>query len=64
MTTALVGTPGSHQRRQPYKPQPHHPNPQSASFGSIQPASLTADQNPRATNIDPPTLPPMLLPVT
>ena len=41
-----------------------YPSPQSVSFSSIQPASPTADQSPRATNSDQPTLPATLLPVT
>ena len=41
-----------------------YPDPPSASFGSIQPASLATDQSTRATTIDQPTLPATLLPVT
>ena len=58
MATALRRTPAVSAAAVSY------PSPQSASFGSIQPASLTADQSPRATSIDPPTLPATLLPVT
>ena len=41
-----------------------HPSPQSASLGSVQPASTTTDQSIRAPSIDQPMLPATLLPVT